>query len=66
MKAQADDEIKAARQAIHLLGGDKAESRTFTLPGTDMTRTIVTVQKTRKTPSLYPRKAGKVEQNPLK
>lgn len=65
MKAQAEDEIAAASRALFLLGGSAPISRTFMLPGTDMTRTLVTIHKLHATPRQYPRKAGKVEQNPL-
>ncbi len=66
MKAQADDEILGAQKAIAVLGGGTLKRRTFLLPGTDMTRTVITVPKIRPTPAQYPRKAGKVEQSPLK
>lgn len=66
MKAQVEDELGASRQAIATLGGDAPQVRQFQLAGTDMNRTIVEVRKRRPTPPAYPRKAGKVEQNPLK
>jgi 16S rRNA (guanine527-N7)-methyltransferase len=47
------------------LGGNKPRVHSFLLPGTDMQRTLITVDKVRQTPPAYPRKAGKVEQNPL-
>ncbi len=66
MKAQADEELSASRKAIATLGGDPPQVRSFLLSGTDMNRAIVTIRKRRPTPPAYPRKAGKVEQNPLK
>lgn len=65
MKAQAEDEISAAQKAVVTLGGNKPRVHSFLLPGTDMQRTLITVDKVRQTPPAYPRKAGKVEQNPL-
>lgn len=66
MKAQVDDELSAARPAIRTLGGEPPQVRQFMLAGTDMNRAIVMVRKQQKTPPAYPRKPGKVEQNPLK
>ncbi|NCC75882.1 MAG: 16S rRNA (guanine(527)-N(7))-methyltransferase RsmG [Clostridia bacterium] len=65
MKAQAEDELTSAQKALATLGGDKPSVRSFLLPGTDMQRTLIVVDKVRPTPPAYPRKAGKVEQNPL-
>lgn len=65
MKAQAEDEIASAQKALATLGGAKPRAQTFLLPGTDMQRTLIAVDKVRPTPPAYPRKAGKVEQNPL-
>lgn len=65
MKAQAEDEITSAQKALAILGGSTPIVQTFLLPGTDMQRTLIAVDKVRPTPPAYPRKAGKVEQNPL-
>ena len=65
MKGQLEEELPAAARAIEILGGRPPQVRRFTLPGTDMSRSVVVVGKIRKTPPLYPRKAGKVEQSPL-
>jgi 16S rRNA (guanine527-N7)-methyltransferase len=65
MKGQLEEELSAASRAIEILGGSPPQVRRFPLPGTDMGRSVVTVCKVRKTPLPYPRKAGKVEQNPL-
>ena len=65
MKGQAADELAGAAQAIQILGGQTATATTFQLPGTDMNRMIIRISKIRPTPAVYPRKAGKAEQNPL-
>jgi len=65
MKAQAEEEIGSAQKALAILGGSTPTAQSFLLPGTDMQRTLITVDKVRPTPQAYPRKAGKVEQNPL-
>ncbi|MDD2534097.1 MAG: 16S rRNA (guanine(527)-N(7))-methyltransferase RsmG [Eubacteriales bacterium] len=66
MKAQAEDEINESKKAIAVLGGETPTVRQFLLPGTDMNRTIIAIRKGKQTPPAYPRKAGKVEQTPLK
>ena len=67
MKGQDDEEeTAAAERAIQVLGGRLAETGRFNLPGTDMKRTIVTIEKIAATPAAYPRKAGKPERDPIK
>jgi 16S rRNA (guanine527-N7)-methyltransferase len=65
MKGQDEEEIAAADHAIQALGGRLAETSRFNLPGTDMKRTIVTIEKITDTPAVYPRKAGKPEREPI-
>lgn len=65
MKGQAAENWSDAKPAIKKLGGKLREIREFELPGTDMKRTILVIQKIAKTPVAYPRKAGKVESSPL-
>ena len=65
MKSDAADELKQARKAIHLLSGKLEKVKEFTLPGTDMRRSLIVIRKTGSTPSAYPRKAGKPHASPL-
>jgi 16S rRNA (guanine527-N7)-methyltransferase len=65
MKGQAADEMEGAARAIKILGGELAAITVFQLPGTDMNRTIIRIAKIWPTPGTYPRKAGKVEKDPL-
>lgn len=65
MKAQAEEEVGSAQKALAILGGSTPKVQAFLLPGTEMQRTLIEVEKVRPTPAAYPRKAGKVEQNPL-
>lgn len=65
MKSDAADELKQARKAIHLLSGKLEKVEEFTLPGTDMRRSLIVIRKTGSTPSAYPRKAGKPHASPL-
>ena len=65
MKAHSDEEETEASKAIALLGGTIEKTDTFTLPGTDMERTIIVVRKIRPTPARFPRKAGTPSKTPI-
>ena len=65
MKGNIDEEAKSAEKAIITLGGTIENLAHFTLPGTDMNRTIVVIRKIRPTPAKYPRTAGKPEKEPI-
>lgn len=65
MKGDSTDEVNQARKAIHLLSGKLEEIKEFTLPGTDMKRSLIVIRKTGSTPQAYPRKAGKPHASPL-
>ena len=59
------EEINAAGSAIGELGGKVEKSEEFVLPGTDLYRTLVVVEKIKATPNKYPRKAGTPSKEPL-
>ena len=61
----ADDEIQAAKYAIKQLGGHLEKVETYTLPDTDITHSIVQIQKIKSTYKKYPRKAGTPSKEPL-
>lgn len=65
MKANASEEVEKAQKAIVTLGGTLESYTEFTLPGTDMHRSICVVRKIRPTPLKYPRQAGKPEKEPI-
>lgn len=65
MKGNIDEEAKEAEKAVITLGGTIENLAHFTLPGTDMNRTIVVIRKIRPTPAKYPRTAGKPEKEPI-
>ena len=65
MKGHAEEEVQDAGKAIATLGGTIEKTDTFTLPGTDMERTVVVIRKIRPTPPKYPRKAGTPAKEPL-
>ncbi|HZK29213.1 MAG TPA: RsmG family class I SAM-dependent methyltransferase, partial [Clostridia bacterium] len=64
MKGQ-DDETTQSDQAIHLLGGKLEEVFNYDLPGMDAVRSLVIVNKTKGTPSRYPRRMVNIRKSPL-
>ena len=62
---QANREISDAEKAVRILGGKVREIKEFTLPGTDMGRTLVVIEKIQATPAIYPRKAGTPAKDPI-
>lgn len=60
------DELKEAEKALKTLGGKINEVKEFILPGSDIKRNIIVIEKIHKTPAKYPRKAGKPTSNPIK
>lgn len=58
-------EIKEAEKAISLLGGRIKEKAEFTLPDSDIYRSLFVIEKTKETPGKYPRKAGLPSKEPL-
>ena len=63
--ADCEEEVKAAKKAIHILGGELEEVKRFTLPGSDMGRALVVIRKVAHTSGKYPRKAGTPAKMPL-
>ena len=62
----AQEEINEAQSAINLLGGKIDEVCEFSLPDSDLKRTIIVIKKEKNTPNKFPRKAGIPAKNPLK
>lgn len=60
-----DNELAEASNAIEILGGKIKEEITFTLPIEKSDRSILIVDKLKKTPKKYPRKAGTPQKSPL-
>ena len=60
------EEINQARTAIDILGGKIKTVEEFTIPDTDLKRTIIIIEKIKNTPSKFPRKAGIPAKTPLK
>jgi len=65
MKGHVEEEAEISKKAIVSLGGTLETLHHFTLPGTDMKRSIIVIRKVRATPAKYPRQAGKPEKEPI-
>ncbi len=61
----AEEEIEQAKNAIRLMGGKVQKTESFTLPGSDLERTLIFIKKGVNTPKQYPRKAGTPAKTPL-
>lgn len=61
----AEQELKDAKRAISILGGEVEEVFDAHIPHTELNHKIIIVKKVRHTPMQYPRKAGIVTKNPI-
>jgi len=59
------EEIQLAQNAIEILGGKQPVKKVFSLPNSDIYRSLLTVEKVQNTPKKYPRKAGLPSKEPL-
>lgn len=62
---EIDEEVQQAKKAIHILGGNLDEIIKFQLPGTEINRSFIKINKVQNTNSKYPRKAGLPTKEPL-
>ena len=60
------EEVEEAKKAVFLLGGQIEEVHRFTFGENDLHRSFVLIEKVKKTPKAYPRKAGTPSKQPLK
>ena len=63
--ADCEDEINRAKNAIKTLGGKIRERRDYQLFGTDITHTVLVIEKISETPKKYPRRFAKIKASPL-
>lgn len=63
---EIDEELKESEKAIKILGGKIVKVEKMTLPGSDIERSFVIIEKVKNTSKLYPRKAGLPAKEPLK
>ena len=61
----ADEEVKDAKKAIDLLGGELIEIKNYDLSDTDLNHNVVIIKKISHTPTKYPRSAPKPAKEPL-
>ena len=59
------EEAEAAKKALSILGGGKAECVEVKLPYLEDKRAVIYIKKEKNTPKVYPRKAGTPDKNPL-
>lgn len=62
---EIEEELDASKKAVSLLGGKIETVEKFTLPGTDIGRSLVKIRKVKKTSGKFPRKAGLPSKEPL-
>jgi 16S rRNA (guanine527-N7)-methyltransferase len=63
---KAEEEVKDAKRAIELLGGELVKIQSYDLSDTDLNHNIVIIKKISHTPTKYPRSAPKPAKEPLK
>lgn len=59
------EEAEAAEKAVKILGGKIRDIQYFDLPGSEISRSLVIIEKVKTTPGKYPRKAGTPLREPL-
>ena len=59
------EELDEARSAIRKLGGTYERTARYTIPGTDVTHSVVVIRKTAPTPPKYPRRWAKMQKEHL-
>ena len=66
MKAEdSNEEVNAAGRAVSILGGRLLPAYSYTVPGTEVVRKVIRVEKGRTTPERYPRRFSKIRKSPL-
>lgn len=62
---EIDEEVKTAQTAIKILGGKQREVVKFQLPGSDIGRSFVKIEKVKPTGKKFPRKSGMPSKEPI-
>ena len=63
---EIEEEVKQAEKSVSVLGGKTEKLEKFTLVGTEVSRSFVRIEKKKRTPKIYPRKAGTPSKNPIR
>lgn len=61
----SEEELKKAKHAITVLGGELEKTVDYTIPGTDITHRLVVIRKKKNTPKQYPRPFRKISAQAL-
>ena len=61
-----NEELTESKNAISLLGGKMEKNEEFTLPNSDIFRSLICIKKVQSTSKKYPRKAGTPTKEPIK
>lgn len=59
------EELNSAARAISILGGRVEKPISYTIPGTDITHTLVVIKKERPSPAKYPRRWAQIKKQTL-
>ncbi len=66
MKSEhCQEEVDAAARCVSLLGGRLLPAYTYVIPGTDLKRRVIRVEKLTTTPMKYPRRFARIQKSPL-
>ena len=60
-----EEEMEASKKAVGVLGGKIKEVKTFELPDSDISRSLVVIKKEKETQKKYPRSGGKPTKEPI-
>ena len=60
-----EEELRSAKRAVETLGGNVARVSDYNIPGADVPRRLIVIEKARPTPPRYPRAFAKIKKNPL-
>lgn len=60
-----EEELETSKKAIGVLGGKVKEVKTFLLPQSDISRSLVIIKKEKETQKKYPRSGGKPTKEPI-
>ncbi len=66
MKAEdSNEEVNSAGRAVSILGGRLLPAFSYRIPGTDVSRKVIRVEKIKPSPQKYPRRFSKMKKAPL-
>ena len=61
-----DEELEESKKAVFLLGGKIENEVKFILPNSDISRSLIKIEKVNPTPKKFPRKSGLATKEPIK